>query len=107
MEKVTLKITPAQDRPGYYVVAVLGDGFIHSNGKACSAKIRGDDPVFDDDLFTIGGSNFTHVAGSEFSLSLVVHHSQLDEDWGEDEIYAQVWVEGRGTFRTNTVKAHF
>ena len=42
-----------------------------------------------------------------FTMSDTVPGSKLNEDWGEDEIYALVNVQGFGEFRTNTVKGHF
>jgi len=46
MERVTLSITHVIGEPGNYRVVVGGKGFIHSNGKTVSAKIRGDDTFF-------------------------------------------------------------
>jgi hypothetical protein len=42
-----------------------------------------------------------------FGMSAQVSGSALDEDWGHDEIYALVNVQGCGEFRMNTVKGHF
>jgi hypothetical protein len=73
------------------------------------ARIRGDDPWFDDRLFSIGGTGIERVLpDGSFTLSKIVPGSQLNEDWGRDEIYALVDVEGlSGTFKSNTVTGHF
>ena len=42
-----------------------------------------------------------------FTMSDTVPGSKLNEDWGEDEIYALVNVQGFGEFRSNIVKGHF
>jgi hypothetical protein len=106
--KVTLFITRAQSQPGHYLVVVNGEGFIHSAGKSVAARIRGADPIFDDSLFSIGVGGFNHVGhDGRFSLSQVVAGSQLNEDWGDDEIYALADVQGAGTFRSNTVTGNY
>ena len=106
--KVSLHISPAENQPGRFLVVVGGEGFFNSVGKKVGARIRGDDPVFDDKLFSIGGFNTDRVLpGGSFTLSNTVNGSQLNEDWGQDEIYALVDVEGSGTFKTNIVKGYF
>lgn len=45
--------------------------------------------------------------GGGFSMSAIVPGSALDEDWGEDEVYAVASVEGFGDFRSNTIHRHF
>jgi len=62
---------------------------------------------FDDDLFTLGGP-FNEVSAGTFSLEKVVHSEQLNEDWGRDEIYALVSIEGlNNKFKSNTVTGYF
>jgi hypothetical protein len=108
MPKVTLFISPAENQPKHYLVVVNGEGFFGSVGKKVGARIRGDDEWFDDKLFGIGGV-FDHVGvDGTFTLSQTVPGSQLNEDWGRDEIYALVDVEGlSGTFKSNKVTGHF
>ena len=109
MAKVTLFISPAENQPGRYLVVVNGEGFQGSTGASVAARIRGDDPFFDDQLFSIGTGGFSHVGrDGAFTLSKTVPGSQLNEDWGQDEIYALVDVEGLSrAFRSNTVKGRF
>jgi hypothetical protein len=108
MQKVTLFITPAENQPGQYLVVVDGDGFFEApDGAKVGGRVRGDDRWFDETLFPIG--NFTsRVFGGIFNLSTTVPGSELNEDWGQDEIYAVVNIEGlSGEFRSNTVKGSF
>lgn len=106
---VTLYISPAENQPGHYLVVVNGDGFTNAVNKTVGARIRGDDEWFDDRLFSIGGSGSERVGvDGSFSLSHTVSAGQLNEDWGQDEVYALVSVEGlSGSFRTNTIKRNF
>lgn len=109
MPTVTLYISPAENEPGNYLVVVNGDGFYESVGKSVGARVRGDDEWFDDRLFGIGGTGYERVdVGGSFSISTIASGAQLNEDWGEDEIYALVSVDGlSGTYRTNTIKGRF
>ncbi|MDM5177884.1 hypothetical protein PO883_11845 [Massilia sp. DJPM01] len=106
---VTLYISPAENQPGNYLVVVNGDGFYNSVNKKVGARIRGDDEWFDDTLFSIGGTGIERVGvDGSFSLSNTVSANQLNEDWGQDEVYALVSVEGlSGSFKTNTIKRDF
>ncbi|RSZ61041.1 hypothetical protein HF313_16800 [Massilia atriviolacea] len=106
---VMLYISPAENQPGNYLVVVNGDGFYNSVNKAVGGSIRGDDEWFDDRLFSIGGPGTDRVGvDGSFSLSAIVSGDQLNEDWGQDEVYAQVRVEGlSGTFRSNTIRRDF
>jgi hypothetical protein len=90
-------------------VVVNGEGFFGSANKKVGARIRGDDPWFDDRLFSIGGTGIERILhDGSFSLSNIVSGNQLNEDWGRDEIYALVDVEGlSGTFKSNTVTGNF
>src|SRR5438045_1564501 len=108
MPKVTLYISRAENQPGHYLVVVDGEGFYNAVGAQVAARIRGDDPLFDNSLFSIGTGGFNHVApGGIFNLSTTVPGSKLNEDWGRDEIYAFADVAGHGTFRSNTVTGYF
>ncbi|UOD29034.1 hypothetical protein INH39_26975 [Massilia violaceinigra] len=107
--QVTLFISPAENQPGNYLVVVNGEGFYNSVNKKVGARIRGDDEWFDDTLFSIGGTGIERVGvDGSFSLSNTVSAGQLNEDWGQDEVYALVSVEGlSGSFRSNTIKRDF
>jgi hypothetical protein len=103
MKTVKLYINRDPDFTEYYRVNVFGEGFYDSEGKSVGARVRGDDEWFDDRLFSLGGTQVLH---GQFGLGNLVHKSQLNEDWGEDEIYAVVDV-GGDTFNTNTVRGKF
>jgi hypothetical protein len=107
MKKVTLHINRAPEKPGHYLVVINGEGFTGSVGKSVGARFRGDDTFSDDSLFNIvGGFNKVGTDG-RFTLSQIVPGSKLNEDWGQDEVYALVDVQGAGTFTTNTVTGSF
>src|SRR3981189_886231 len=109
MAKVTLCISRAEEQPGHYLVVVNGEGFNGSAGKSVAARIRGDDPWFDDNLFSMGLGGFHHVLfDGTFSLSQIVPGSELNEDWGRDEIYALADVQGlSGSVKSNVVTGNF
>ena len=46
----------------------------------------------------------SRLVGSGFNVSKSVPKSMLNEDWGQDEIYAEASVDGFGTIRSNTIK---
>jgi len=100
----TLYISPKEGQPGYYNVVVDGQGFHDKNGKQVGARIRGDDKWFDDTLFGLGP---TRIQGGIFNMSKTVHTSTLNEDWGEDEIYASVKIDGSSEIKTNTIRKSF
>ena len=49
----------------------------------------------------------TVVSDGQFGFLGHVPSSALDEDWGEDEVYAIMTVGEFGDFHTNKVKGHF
>jgi hypothetical protein len=106
-KKVTLHISPAGN--GNYLVVVNGEGFFGAKPNATvGVRIRGEDEWFDDSLFPLRLGFPGHVGqDGSFTMSDTVPGSKLNEDWGEDEIYALVNVQGFGEFRSNTVKGHF
>ena len=107
---VTLFITPAENQPGKSLVVVSGEGFFNSVNKQVGARIRGEDPVFDDRLFSIGIPGISRVGvDGGFTLSKTVATSELNEDWGRDEIYALVDIEdfGGGSIKSNVIKRDF
>lgn len=106
-KKVTLHINPAGN--GNYLVVVNGEGFFGVPATAqVGVRIRGEDEWFDDSLFPLRLGFPGHVGhDGTFVMSDTVRGSALDEDWGQDEIYALVNVQGVGEFRSNTVKGNF
>lgn len=107
MKKVTLNISRAEN--GKYLVVVNGEGFYGAPANAeVGVRIRGEDEWFDDRLFTLRLGFPGHVLhDGSFVMSDTVSGSSLNEDWGRDEVYALVNVQGFGEFRTNTVKGYF
>jgi hypothetical protein len=102
---VKLFITPVGN--GNYLVVVNGDGFVNAENRKVGVRIRGEDEWFDDTLFSINPGFPGHILGGGFSMSATVSGSSLNEDWGQDEVYAIASVEGMGDFRSNTIKRHF
>ncbi len=108
MPTATLYITPYENHPGEYLVVIDGVGFYNAANKIVSARVRGDDEWFDDRLFSVGGGNFDRVSQEGyFNISTIATASQLNEDWGQDEIFAIVEMQGGSTYRTNTIRGNF
>ena len=108
MPKVTLTISPAENKPKHYLVVVSGEGFFGSAGAKVGARIRGDDEWFDDKLFGIVDPFARVDSDGDFTLSQTVPGSTLNEDWGKDEIYALVNIERLSrTFKSNKVTGSF
>jgi hypothetical protein len=105
MPEVKLFITKTEN--GKYLVVVNGDGFHDAENAEVGVRIRGEDEWFDDRLFTLNLGFPGRVLGGSFSMSATVPGSSLNEDWGQDEVYAIASVQGFGDFRSNTVKGNF
>jgi len=105
LSEVKLYITPVEN--DQYLVVVNGEGFFNAENAEVGVRLRGEDTWFDDDLFTLRLGFPGHVLNGTFSMSAIVPGSSLDEDWGEDEVYALVSIEGAGEFKTNTIIRHF
>lgn len=104
MAKV-VRLSITQTERGDYQVVVSGEGFEDAEGREVGVRLRGEDEWFDDSISaTFLNSN---IIGGIFSLSTYIPGSALNEDWGEDEIYAIANVEGFGEFRSNTIRRHF
>lgn len=93
-----ISIQPSFDHPGYYDVYVYG----HYNTSALTStvgmRLKGDDPVFNDDL---GVSRTGQAVYGDFSLHALVWGGTLNEDWeGRDEVFAT--VSSSTGFRTST-----
>ena len=87
---------------GYYLVVV--DGHSTSANAPVGIRVYGDDEWFDDWLFNVVGYARTGPDGS-FNVSRRVHGSVLNEDWGQDEIYAI--ADAGGSIRTDTISRSF
>ena len=90
---------------GYYNVVV--DGHSSAANATVGVRVKGSDEWFDDSLFSFGGGYSHTDPWGGFNVATRVHGSKLDEDWGQDEIYAIVEVSGGGSVRTNTVKGYY
>src|SRR5262245_57445197 len=102
MPSVTLYISNTED--GQYLGVVDGQGFYFTPPNArVGVRIRGDDEWFDDPLFGLDG----RVVQGFFNVSAKVPGSVLNEDWGQDEIYAVAKVDGYGEYRSNTIRGSF
>ena len=102
---VTAKLYISNAGNGNYLVVI--DGHSSAANAAVGVRVYGDDPWFDDFLFSIVGFARTDFAGN-FNVSKLVSRSILNEDWeGEDEIYAVAEVSGGGSVRTNTISRSF
>jgi hypothetical protein len=87
-------------------VVVSGEGFHQASRTFASIRLRGEDEWFDDRI-TISGFGGAQISGGTFADSAIVDGQILNEDWGEDDIYAIVSVEGYGDRTTNTVHGDF
>lgn len=93
-----LRITPSAYYPGYYDVIVNGHVHGAPANSTVGIRLKGDDPVFNDDL---GVSRTGSSYYGDFSLYTLVWHGTLNEDWeGRDEIFAS--VSSSTGWRTNT-----
>jgi hypothetical protein len=87
---------------------------IIDRGGALSVKVMGDDPSYDDLLFTIDPFSVgaaPHGLSAEFRTSRVPGE-WLDEDWeGRDEVYARITLSDPGrssrTFTTGQLTGYF
>ena len=109
MPEVKLYISPNQDQPGEYLVVVDGTGFYEAENKQVSIRIKGADEWYDDKLFSIPDVGFPvpRVSGGGFNIGRSVPSNTLNEDWGQDEIYALVSIDGWGSIKTNTITGKF
>jgi hypothetical protein len=108
MPEVTLTISRNVDQPGEFLVVVDGTGFYEAENKVVSIRIRGSDEWYDDNLFNMADPTWPpRVLQGGFNVGRSVSAGTLNEDWGEDEVYALVSVPGYGNIRSNTIKAQF
>jgi len=98
--QATLRITAAGG--GNYLVVVDGRGPANS---PVGIRVRGDDQFLDDQLFSFGIGTQSGFDGA-FNVSTTVSGRVLNEDWGQDEVYAIADV-GNRSVRTNTIRRSF
>jgi hypothetical protein len=100
---VSLTIIPASN--AQRLVTIIGKQFFSTgHSTRVRARLLGDDPFFDDELFNMGEGV---ISDGQFIFQVHVPNVVLNEDWGQDEVYAIATVDGIGDFRSNTVKGHF
>ena len=100
MPQVRLSITQTED--GRYQLDVSGEDFQQAEGQEVDVRLKGNDIISDDRLSVFFPT--THVKEGGFGVSTLVKRKTLDEDSGEDEIYATVHVASLGNFKSNTVR---
>ena len=106
MPSVDLKIT--RNETGKYNVVVNGSGYYNAQGKGVGVKIKGDDEWFDETLFRVQGDFPARVLpDGTFIASREVSGSSLNEDWGQDELYAVASVQGYPDTKSNVVKGSY
>jgi|SRR4029450_11934849 hypothetical protein len=94
------------NRAGYYIVRVYGRINIPAHQNATVyMRLKGDDWGPDPDLGVTASAPAVQTiedppGTGSFSMSVEVPGSTLDEDWGEDEIYA--WVSATTGWEGNT-----
>lgn len=79
--------------------------------KGMDMWMMGDDVASDDFLPSVADPTwlFAKADGAYFSRTFTVKTSALDEDWGKDEVYAQIYLYGDGgrTIYSNNIVRHF
>lgn len=97
----TLRIVPEDNG---YVVTVYG--LAPSGGAgSVSVDLYGDETGLDEYLY--GSVPGTSNPDGFYKVRFIVGSEVLDEDWGQDEIFAKVIFPGPVALRTNTVTGSF
>jgi hypothetical protein len=106
MPTVKLSITPIQGFPGNYRVNVSGSGF--APNQEVLWRLKGEDTFVDDNIIAPRGGGPVGPDGT-FAFAADAIGGNLNEDWGGDEIYADVYYAGLGGshHKSNTVKGNF
>ena len=106
MAVVKLSITPIEGFPGNYRVEVSGSGF--EPNQQVIWRLKGEDTFIDDNIIAPRGGGLIGPDGTFFFTDNAIG-GNLDEDWGEDEIYADVYYTNLGGshHKSNTVSRSF
>jgi hypothetical protein len=109
MAEVRLSITPIGGSPGDYKVEIFGSGFEFVANKEAGWKLKGDDLLSDDDIVDPHGNGVVGPDGT-FYFTGNAKGKNSNEDWGKDEVYGIVSIEGLGAtfdYESNRVSDHF
>jgi hypothetical protein len=106
MAVVRLSITPIQGFPGNYKVNVSGSDF--APNQKVLWRLKGEDTFIDDNIIAPRGGGLVGPDGT-FAFEDNAIGGNLDEDWGDDEIYADVYYAdlGGSHYKSNTVTGNF
>jgi len=106
MPSVKFSITPIQGFPGNYTVNVAGFDF--EPNQNVNWQLKGEDTFFDDDIVAPRGGGRVGPDGT-FGFQDNAIGGNLNEDWGDDEIYAEVYYAdlGGSHYKSNTVTGNF
>jgi len=107
MPSVKLTITRVENNE--CLVVVSGEGFLNAQANArVGVRIKGDDQWFDETLFPFNvGFPGQVLRDGTFTVSATVPKAKLNEDWGQDEIYALAKVDGFSELKSNVVKGYY
>lgn len=105
-EVVKLSITPIEGFPGNYNVEVSGTGFLPN--QQVNWRLKGEDTFIDDNIIAPRGGGLVRPDGTFFFTDNAIG-GNLNEDWGRDEIYAEVNYSdlGGSHHKSNTVRRNF
>ena len=106
MATVKLSITRIEGFPGNYKVNVRGTGF--QPNREVLWRLKGEDTFIDDNIIAPRGGGIVNPDGT-FAFEDDAIGGNLNEDWGEDDIYADVYYPGLGGshYKSNTVHGRF
>jgi hypothetical protein len=106
MATVKLSITPIEGYPGNYKINVSGSGF--EPNQEVLWRLKGEDTFIDDNIIAPRGGGRVGPDGT-FAFEDDAIGGNLNEDWGEDEIYADVYYAdlGGSHHKSNTVHGKF
>ena len=106
MPVVKLSITPVQGFPGNYKVNVSGSDF--EPNQEVFWRLKGEDTFIDDNIIAPRNGGMVNPDGT-FAFEEDAIGGNLNEDWGDDEIYADVYYAdiGGSHHKSNTVTGDF
>lgn len=100
-----VSISASVDYPGYYNVYVYGHVHTDAYSLNVGMRLKGDDPIFNDDL-SVSATGTAYYG--DFSMYRLVWKSYLNEDWeGRDEIFAEVSASNGWRYSTPNVYGYF